>query len=237
MNIKRIIFAAIGVFAISFFAVMMTVGTSSQVSAEDFAKNFAAKSVDNHTKGENGTYNFDKAHSFINFRVKHMGLIEVPGYFRDFSGTVVYDAKDMKKSSVEFTAKMESVDTGVEARDNHLRTADFFEVEKYPEMIFKSTKIEKKGKDWMVTGNLTMKDVTKEITFPFNIAGFAEQRGTMKMGITAETTINRRDFNVNYGGDMPNGTPVLSNDVKINLQIEAAIQKKEEGDAKKADSK
>ena len=163
-----------------------------------------------------------------------MGLIEVPGYFRDFTGTVNYDAKDMKKSSVEFTAKMESVDTGVDGRDKHLRTADFFEVEKYPEMMFKSTKIEKKGKDWMVTGNLTMKDVTKEITFPFNIAGFAEQRGTMKMGITAETTINRRDFNVNYGNDMPNGVPVLSNDVKINLQIEAAMKKKEEGDAKKA---
>src|SRR5690606_23674095 len=77
---------------------------------------------------ESGTYTFDKAHSFIGFKVKHMGLIDVPGYFRDFTGTVNYDAADVTKSSVEFTAKATSIDTGVAGRDNHLRSADFFEV-------------------------------------------------------------------------------------------------------------
>ncbi|MCV4697999.1 YceI family protein, partial [Escherichia coli] len=76
---------------------------------------------------EAGTYEFDKAHSFIGFRIKHMGLIEVPGFFRDFKGTVQFDAADITKSTVEFTAKIQSVDTGVAARDNHLRTADFFD--------------------------------------------------------------------------------------------------------------
>ncbi len=172
--------------------------------------------------GESGTYNFDKAHSFIGFKIKHNSLIEVPGFFRDFTGTVVYDAKDASKSSVNFTAKTTSIDTGVQARDNHLRTADFFEVEKFPELTFASTKVEKSGSGWTVTGNLTMKGVTKLITFPFNLPGFlpANQRTGPRMGIIAETTINRRDFGVNYG------TPAtLSDDVKVVLQIEAVQPK------------
>src|SRR5437868_15460426 len=89
-------------------------------------------------EGASGAYGFDKAHSSIGFRVRHMGLVEVPGYFRDFTGTVNYDAKDLTKSTVEFSAKTTSVDTGVAPRDNHLRTKDFFEVETYPELTFKS---------------------------------------------------------------------------------------------------
>lgn len=173
-----------------------------------------------------GTYNFDKAHSSIGFRVKHMGLVDVPGYFRDFTGTVKYDGKDATKSTVEFTAKMESVDTGVAARDKHLRTADFFEVEKYPELSFKSTKIEKKGKNYLLTGDLTMKGVTKQVSFPFAVAGFlTDAKGGTKMGATAETTINRRDFGVNYGTNMPNGVATLSDDIKVVLNVEANKQK------------
>ena len=123
----------------------------------------------------------------------HMGLVEVPGYFRDFSGTIKYDGKDVAKSSVEFTAKATSVDTGVARRDDHLRKADFFEVEKYPDMTFKSTKVEKKGKNWMVTGDLTMRGVTKQISFPITVAGFVKDERATKIGVMAETTINRRD--------------------------------------------
>lgn len=171
-----------------------------------------------------GAYSFDKAHSAIGFRVKHMGLVDVPGYFRDFTGTVNFDAKDVTKSTVEFTAKMTSVDTGVKGRDDHLRSKDFFEVETFPEMTFKSTKVEKKGKGFMMTGDLTMKGVTKTVSFPFNVVGFVkDQRGTTKMGVTAETTINRRDYGVNYGGNLPNGTPVLSDNITVVLQIEANL--------------
>lgn len=185
-----------------------------------FAEKFASASQDTATSG---TYNFDKAHSAIGFRVKHMGLVEVPGYFRDFTGTINYDAQNMTKSSVTFTAKATSVDTGVAPRDKHLRTKDFFEVDTYPDITFQSTKVEKKGKNLMITGNLTMKGVTKQISFPFQIAGFlpGDERSGGKMGATAETVINRRDFNVNYGSNMPNGVPVLSDEIKINLQIEA----------------
>ena len=92
---------------------------------------------------ESGTYNFDKNHSAIGFEVKHMGLIHVPGYFKDFTGSVNYNADDVTKSSVEFSAKTASVDTRVVRRDNHLRSPDFFDAEKHPELSFKSTKVEK----------------------------------------------------------------------------------------------
>lgn len=201
----------------------------SGVTARDrsFEERFLTNGVVLET-GESGTYNFDKAHSFIAFRVKHNGLIEVPGFFRDFTGAVVYDAKDVSKSTVTFTAKATSVDTGVQGRDTHLRTADFFEVEKYPEITFKSTKVEKNGKDWMVTGDFTLKGVTKSISFPFHIPGFvaATQRTGPRMGVTAATSINRRDYGVNYGGNLP-GTniPMLSDEVAIVLQIEAVQPK------------
>jgi polyisoprenoid-binding protein YceI len=170
---------------------------------------------------ESGTYNFDKAHSFIGFKVKHMGLIDVPGYFRDFTGTVNYDAADVTKSTVEFTAKATSVDTGVAGRDNHLRSADFFEVEKFPDITFKSTKVAKRGDDLQITGDFTMKGVTKSITFDFDLTGFVkDQRGTGKIGISADTKLNRRDYGVNYGGNLPNGTPSLSDIVEVELEIE-----------------
>jgi polyisoprenoid-binding protein YceI len=183
--------------------------------------------------GDSGVYNFDKAHSFIGFKVNHNTLIEVPGFFRDFTGAITYDKKDIEKSSVTFTAKVTSIDTGVQGRDNHLRSPDFFDATTHPEFTFKSTKVEKKGKGWMVTGELTMKGVTKSIMFPFNIAGFlpGNERNGGRMGVTAETVINRRDFSVNYDSKLPNGKSVVSDEVKVVLQIEAVKPK----DAPKAD--
>ena len=214
---KRV-FCLLVVAAVAAFAF---IGTGAEAVQPSLVERF--ESAGAVQTGESGTYNFDKAHSFIGFKVKHMGLIEVPGYFRDFTGTVNYDAANPAKSTVEFTAKATSVDTGVAGRDNHLRTADFFEVEKYPEITFKSTKVEKSGTGWTVTGDFTMKGVTKSITFPFTIPGFipADQRSGGKMGVIAETVINRRDYGVNYGGKLPNGTAQLSDDVKVVLQIEA----------------
>ena len=175
-----------------------------------------------------GKYKFDNNHTGIEFRVKHFGLVDVPGFFRDFSGSIDINAEDMTKSSVEFTAKMTSVDTGVGARDNHLRTADFFEVEKYPEMTFKSTKLEMKGPVWYLTGNLTMKGVTKSVTFPFDLVGFIPDRsGGTRVGVVAETSINRRDFGVTYGANLPNGAQMLSDNVRVILNIEAVAPKAE----------
>ncbi|CAN5307256.1 hypothetical protein BH10ACI1_BH10ACI1_01950 [soil metagenome] len=212
------IFAVLGlVFAFSgaiFFAAFYTSAANTTI-AERF--NVPNKK----DEGASGTYTFDKAHTFIGFRVKHMGLIEVPGYFRDFTGSVNYDANDVKKSSVEFSAQIASVDTGVAPRNAHLQKPEFFDAEKFPVMKFKSTKIEKKGKQWMVTGNLTIRDVTKSVTFPFDIVGFIVGEGGTRMGITADTMINRRDYGVSYDQKLPNGTPAVADEIKINLQIEA----------------
>jgi polyisoprenoid-binding protein YceI len=143
--------------------------------------------------------------------------------------SINYDAKDVTRSTVEFTAKTASIDTGVAARDNHLRSADFFEVEKYPEITFKSTGVAKQGDQWSVTGTFTMKGVTKTISFPFNIAGFlpADQRNGGRMGVTAATTLNRREYGINWGGNLPNGAAAVSDQIKIDLQIEAVKPKEE----------
>lgn len=210
-------------FGIAFVAFIILSQTGAEAVNRSFEQRFAGASA----VGDSGVYNFDKAHSFIGFKVKHMGLIEVPGFFRDFVGTVNFDAKDMTKSTVEFTAKATSVDTGVAPRDNHLRSKDFFEVEKFPDITFKSTKVAKKGKGYMLTGDLTMKGVTRSITFPFQISGWlpADERSGGKMGITGETTINRRDYGVNYGTNLPSGIAAVSDDIKIVLQIEAGKKK------------
>jgi len=206
-----LVFALVGMFVLSNF----TTTARNTTIEERFT---VAGALD---EGGAGAYGFDKAHSTIGFRVKHMGLVEIPGFFRDFTGTVNYDPKDVTKSTVEFTAKVTSVDTGVAPRDNHLRTADFFEVEKYPDMTFKSTKIEKKDKGLILTGDLTMKGVTKSISFPFNVVGFLKSERGTRMGATAEAVVNRKDFGVNYDQKLPNGTPAVSDNITVVLNIEA----------------
>lgn len=216
---KKSIFVLTAIFALGLVSLPFWSTTARKVS---IAEKFAGTSVE---KGKTGGYNFDNAHSAIGFKIVHMGLAEIPGYFRDFTGTVNYNADDMTKSTVEFTAQVTSVDTGVDARDNHLRTADFFEVEKYPTMVFKSTKIEKSGDRYVMTGDLTIKDVTKPVKIPFDVAGFLEdpRSKAMRMGVSGETTIKRSDFNVGNQNKLPNGTNALSDDVKISLSFEAIM--------------
>lgn len=170
-----------------------------------------------------GVYNIDPAHSLIGFAVRHLEINWVEGRFKDFNGTIHYDDKDIAKSSVEFTAKVASVDTEVEARDKHLRTADFFDAEKYPEMTFKSTRLERKGKDsYVLHGDLTLKGVTKPVAFPFNITGAVKDPwGNTRFGIEAQTRINRHDFGINYGNAFAGGGLDVGNEVTITLRLEA----------------
>lgn len=213
---KRTFFLA----GIAMIALLALSQTGTQAVNITFADRFAAAAP----VGVSGTYGFDKAHSAIGFKVKHNGLIEIPGFFRDFTGNINYDAKDVTKSTVEFTAKATSVDTGVPNRDTHLRSADFFEVTKFPDITFKSSKVEKKGKGWMVTGDFTMKGVTKTISFPFTIAGFlpAGERSGARMGFIADTKISRRDYGITYGSNIPGTTtPVIADEIAIRIEVEA----------------
>ena len=114
-----------------------------------------------------GTYSIDPWHTNIGFRVRHMGLTIIVGKFTDYTATISYFPNDMPKSSVQFTAKVASLDTGVKQRDDHLRSADFFEVEKYPEITFRSTRLERKSeKTFLAYGDLKIKNVTKQIALP-----------------------------------------------------------------------
>ena len=215
------LFAIVGIVSLGLFSV----STARTMTVEERLNSIAVK-TNLQDADASGEYSFDKAHSNVAFRIKHMGLVDVLGNFRDFSGTVKYDAKDVTKSTVEFTAKMTSIDTGVAARDGHLRTADFFDVEKYPEMTFKSTSVVKKGKKLTVNGDLTMKGVTKPVSMQFTVFGpVADQRGGVRMGFVSGATINRRDFGVNYGGNLPNGVAMLADNVIVDLQIEANKKK------------
>jgi polyisoprenoid-binding protein YceI len=172
-----------------------------------------------------GDYKIDPMHSTIGFAIRHFEINWVEGRFKDFNGMIRFDDKDVTKSSVEFTAKVESVDTGVAPRDKHLRTADFFDVEKYPEMSFKSTQIERKGKSgYVLHGDLTLKGVTKPVAFPFTITGaIKDQRDNTRFGVEAHTKINRRDFGINYGNALPIGGMDVGNEVTIDLQLEAVM--------------
>ena len=170
-----------------------------------------------------GDYNIDPAHSRIGFSIRHLEIAWVEGRFKDFKGTIRYDEKDVTKSSVEFTAKVESIDTGVEARDKHLRTADFFDVANNPEMSFKSTRVEGRGKDgYVLHGDFTLKGVTKQVALPFNVTGaIKDPWGNTRFGVSAQTKINRRDYGITWGKTLENGGLDVGNEVVIELQLEA----------------
>ncbi len=165
-------------------------------------------------------YETDTAHSNVGFSIPIAGgLSHVRGKFNDFTVTIIYDDKDVTKSSVNAVIKTASIDTGIERRDAHLRTADFFDAEKNPEITFKSTRVEKKGKNLIAHGTFTMRGVAKEIALPFTINGVSRDAKTGKttLGLTARTTLNRKDFGINFS--RPDNPNFLGDMVEIELNI------------------
>jgi polyisoprenoid-binding protein YceI len=165
-------------------------------------------------------YDIDTAHSNIGFSIPIAGgLSHVRGKFNEFTAEIVYDDKDVTKSSVKATIKAASIDTGIERRDNHLRNADFFDVEKYPEITFQSTRIEKKGKNFIAHGAFTMHGVSKEVALPFTINGIKkdEKTGKTTLGVTARAALNRKDYGINFAN--PNNPTFLGDVVEIELNL------------------
>lgn len=168
------------------------------------------------------TYQIDTAHSWIGFSVRHMMVTNVRGRFTDFSGTIVYDEQDITKSSVSVTIKTASINTENADRDRHLRSADFFDVEKYPEITFVSQRIEKRGDGYLCIGTLSIRGVSREVAIPFTVTGkVKDQRGNTRIGVEASLTINRQDYGVTWNRALDAGGVVVGNDVKIELNIEA----------------
>ncbi len=171
------------------------------------------------------TYQIDLTHSSVAFSVRHLVINKVKGNYKQFSGTIIYDETDVAKSSVTVTIKTVSINTQDEGRDNHLRGADFFDVENHPEMGFKSKQISKKGDGFVAVGDFTMRGVTKEISVPFEIVGkITDPWGKTRIGIEASLTLNRQDYGVSWSNAMDNGGLVVGNEIKIELNVEAVKQ-------------
>jgi len=179
------------------------------------------------------TLDIDVVHSIVGFQVRHF-FAKTPGRFKDFTGKVAFDAKNPAASSVDVTIQATSIDTENDRRDNHLRSGDFFEVEKFPTLTFKSTKVElapgKKeltaGDAFKIQGDLTIKGITKPVTLDATYVGSGtvgiggNSMGTVS-GFEATTKVNRKDFNILWNRTLDQGGTMLGDDVTINLQVEA----------------
>ncbi len=163
-------------------------------------------------------YQIDGAHSSANFTVRHLGISKVHGRFSAVTGTITFDDKTPDKSAVTAVIKATSVSTDNSMRDRHLNSPDFLDTAKFPEMKFQSTSVRHvSDDDYIAVGNLTIKDVTKQVEIPFTLSRGKGPRGEPRLGIDAAITINRFDYNVNY--DKTGVT--VGKEVKIELSVEA----------------
>lgn len=167
------------------------------------------------------TWTIDKAHSEVSFQVRHI-VTNVRGQFGDYDATIVTDAAKPESSSVTFRIKAASVDTQNEKRDAHLRTPDFFAVEQFPEITFKSTAVKPTGQDtFEVTGDFTLRGVTKQITVPVKFLGSVKDPwGNEKAGFEVATVINRKDYGVNWNKALDQGGFLLADEVRISINLE-----------------
>ncbi|KGL39456.1 hypothetical protein BMT55_06180 [Listeria newyorkensis] len=170
-------------------------------------------------------WNVDPAHSSIEFQVKHMMVSKVKGVFKDFSADLTLDPEDLTTASLTFTVDAASIDTRQEARDGHLKSPDFFDVENYPSITFKSTNIVADGgNEYKVTGDLTVRSVTKPITLNVEYEGTSKDpmSGNMVAGFEGTGKFNRKDFGLNYNAVLETGGVLIGDEVKLNIQIEVS---------------
>lgn len=170
------------------------------------------------------TYAIDPAHSQVDFGIKHMGISTVHGRFAIKEGTINLDPQNVAQSAVTATIDVTSVDTGVGARDAHLRSSDFFDTAKYPTATFKSTKVTQANGGFDVVGDLTLHGVTKPVTLHMEPPS-KEQIGmekTIHRGFSATTTLHRQDFGLTWNGTLKSGDQMLGDDVRMEFDVEAA---------------
>ena len=174
-----------------------------------------------------GTWKLDPTHSELSFWVRHLKISKVRGTFENFDVTVI-TPEDPSKISVEASIDVSSVNTGVDARDNHLRSSDFFLVEEHPHMLFRSTGIQVDGDDFTMKGELTLRGVTQSVTLTGEFGGvITDDYGRTKAGASASTTINRQDFGVSWNAALEAGGFTLGDDVTISIDLQVALQEAE----------
>lgn len=167
------------------------------------------------------TWKVDQAHSSLNFSIKHLGISFVEGNMTKYDGNVVLNNEDITSAKFNFEIDVNSINTGIEARDNHLKSADFFEADKFGKITFVSTEVKKvKNNNYKLVGNLTIKNVTKKVTFDLVYGGKAadDGYGNEKLGFQANTTIDRTAFNINYD---PTGAGIAK-DVALTINVQFA---------------
>ena len=175
------------------------------------------------TEALSGTYTIDAAHSRIGFSARHAMVTTVRGQFDEFEGSATFDAEDPSKSSAQVVIKAASIDTHQADRDAHLRSDDFFAVETYPEIRFVSTAAKKiDDTNWELTGDLTIKDVTKPVTIPFEYTGSAiDPFGNKRIGFEGSVTVNRKDWGLTWHAALETGGVLVSEKVKLEFDISA----------------
>jgi polyisoprenoid-binding protein YceI len=165
-------------------------------------------------------YNIDPAHTSVGFSVRHMGVSNIKGHFDEFAGSVVLDSGSIQQANA--TIQVKSVNTGIEKRDNHLRTADFFEAAKYPEITFKTKRVEKSGEQTVLIGDFTMRGVTKELRLPITVSGpVKDPQGNTRIGLEAKTKVNRKDYGMKFNAVMETGGLMVGEEVTIEINAEA----------------
>jgi polyisoprenoid-binding protein YceI len=172
------------------------------------------------------TYQIDPSHSTANFSIKHMMIAKVHGGFEKMSGTLTYDAANPSKSSVQVAIETGSINTRESQRDAHLRSPDFFDVEKYPTITFKSTRVEGSGGELKVVGDLTIHGVTQQVTL--DVEGPSDEMkdpwGNTKIGASGTTKIKRKDFGLTWNAALEAGGFLVGDDVTINLDVQFVKQ-------------
>lgn len=166
------------------------------------------------------TWTLDKAHTKVGFTVTHMAVSEVEGNFKDFDGSIVSKADDFNGAEVSFTAKTASIDTDNEKRDGHLKSPDFFDAEKFPEISFKGTLVKDGGK-YKLKGDFTMHGVTKKVEFDVAYGGSIDTGRGKKAGFKLTGKIDRKDYGLTWSNKVPTGELVVSDVVEISCKIEA----------------
>lgn len=172
------------------------------------------------------TWNIDRAHTTVEFSVKHMMFTKVRGRFTEVSGTITADPDDPDASTVEVVIGAASIDTGVADRDDHLRSADFLDVESHPRLTFRSTRVEdaamEEGDEFDVTGNLTIRGTTRAVTLHCRFEGVGKDPwGGERAGFNARTTLDRRDFGLRWNQALEAGGVLVGNEVDIEIDVQA----------------
>ncbi|MBX3238570.1 MAG: YceI family protein [Chitinophagaceae bacterium] len=167
----------------------------------------------------------DPSHSEVEFKVRHLMITNVTGSFGKFTSEAETEGDDFTTAKVTFTGEVNSISTGNEQRDGHLKSADFFESEKYPEFVFKSTSFTEKGDDYELAGELTLRGVTRPVKFAVEAGGIAKDPyGQVKAGFSVSGKINRKDFGLNWSAVTETGGVVVSDEVRIIAEVQYVKQ-------------